>query len=251
LEKYSKELERDKEILNIMARNIQQSLLPEKVPEIAGLNITVRYRPMISVGGDFYDFHVHDNGIGALIADVSGHGVSAALIVSVVKMAFWFQKENLAAPDGLFKSMNEILIGNIRNEFVTASYCFIDLNQKMLNVGNAGHPSLLIWKRKRNKLLKLRPFGRILGFIQNPEFEISKINLEAEDRILMYTDGVYESANDHDEQFGVERLEAFVTDHNSLTGEEFADDLIDTVIDWSGGEEKIDDDIALVVIDVE
>ena len=234
-----------------MAREIQQSLLPQTIPKIKGLDISTRYRSMINVGGDFYDFRVHADGIGTIIADVSGHGIPAALIVSVVKMAFWFQKENLKSPDDLFKSMNEILKGNIGKEFVTASYFFIDLQQKKLITGNAGHPPLLVWKKDRNELHSLRPMGRLLGISAAPAFDTSEISLDSGDRVLIYTDGVYEAVNADRDQYGMERLQAFVTEKARLSGDEFAEKLIETVTVWSGGADKIDDDIALIVVDVE
>lgn len=234
-----------------LARKIQQSLLAGKIPEIAGLNITVRYRSMINIGGDYYDFRTDESGVGIIMADVSGHGVPAALIVSIVKMAFWFQKESLTAPDRLFQSMNEILMGNIGNEFVTASYFFIDPERNRLVAGNAGHPPLLVWKRNRKELLKMRPFGRVLGFFPEAKFEVSEISLDPGDRILMYTDGVCEAANSKMEEFSEKRLDTFVAEQVEMPVDDFASKMIKSVTDWCGGEDKIGDDIAIIVIDVE
>lgn len=234
-----------------LAQSIQQSLLPDSVPEYPGLRISTRYRSMINVGGDFYDFRLQENGIGAILADVSGHGVPAALIVSVVKMAFWFQKENLALPEKLLRNMNEILMGNIGNEFVTGCYFFIDTHRNKLIVGNAGHPPILLWKNASRDLQKIRPFGRLLGIMPDAEFESEQVSLDPGDRILVYTDGVYETSDRAGDHFGERRLHDFIAEHAQLAGNEFADQLIKTVTEWSGGEEQIDDDIAIIVVDID
>ena len=231
-----------------MAREMQRSLLPSSVPEVPGLQIAARYRSMTSVGGDFYYFATQNGGLGAILADVSGHGVAAALIVS---MAFWFQKENLQSPDLLLGSMNEILWSNIGNEFVSGAYAFVDTDRKRILMGNAGHPPVLIWKKQTGELLQSRPFGRLLGIMPEVDYQPEEISLEAGDRIIMYTDGIYEATNANKEQFGRQRLYGFVMAQAHRPGADFADELIAQVIEWSGGEEKISDDIALIVIDVE
>ena len=233
-----------------LAHTLQRSLLPRSIPQPAGLTLTARYRSMTRVGGDFYDFRAGPEGMGAFIADVSGHGVAAALIVSVVKMAFWFQKGNLHSPTLLFGSMNEILMGNIGGEFVSAAYFFVDVKKKQLIVGNAGHPPVLVWKRGRHELQPIRPRGRLLGVLVNAAFDSQEIPLDSGDRIIAYTDGVYEARNAFDEQFGEARFHEFIEQHANLDGPTFADLLLQTIIDWSGGESEIDDDIAFFLVDV-
>ncbi len=233
-----------------LAREIQQSLLPRETPEVSGLDIAVTYRSMENVGGDFYDFRPMDGGLGVLMADVSGHGVPAALIVSIVKIAFWLQKKSLPPPDELFDSMNSVLEGNIGNEFVTACYAFIDPETKVLRTSNAGHPPLLVWKKERSELLKLRPFGRLLGILPKGDFEFEEIPLDPGDRIIFYTDGVYEAPSPEGEQYTEARLQAFVGEHEDLDANAFTEHLVETVIEWCGGPDRINDDIALMVIDV-
>lgn len=113
-----------------LARKIQQSIIPRMTPSIEGLTIAAWYKPMEIIGGDFYDFHQSENNLGFIMADVSGHGVPAALIVSTLKTAFWLQAHNLDLPEKLLLSMNEILKGKAGNEFVTACYGYIDIKKK-------------------------------------------------------------------------------------------------------------------------
>ena len=232
-----------------LARRIQQSLIPEEAPVVAGLQVAAHYRAMQRVGGDFYDFRAGHNRLAILMADVSGHGVPAALIVSMVHLAFWFQKENLESPDLIFGRMNEILYGNIGDEFVTACYLHFDTVAGSLVVGNAGHPPLMIWRKRAQKLLKLRPRGRILGLLPDPRFETERLELEVGDRILIYTDGALEAPSADQEIFGEERLAAALRDNQDRDPGQFIEDLIQTLLDWSGGPDKIDDDIALVAAD--
>lgn len=235
------------------ARTIQQSLIPVVPPDLAQATIAARYRTMQIVGGDFYDFRTGHNTLGVLMADVSGHGIPAALIVSMVKLAFWLQKDQLPEPGSLFSRMNDILLDNIRGEFVTGCYVWIDFERMQLKTSNAGHPPLLVWKSRANLLVQLRPHGRLLGLLPDPEFEVDDLDLDPGDRIILYTDGVYEApaADGSGDQYGLERFLDFVGENARLSPDRFADELIDTLIDWCGHEDRIADDIALVVIDIE
>ena len=242
------------------ARTIQQSLIPVAPPEMEGVRLAARYRAMQIVGGDFYDFRTNVDEtserrgqLGVILADVSGHGIPAALIVSMVKLAFWYQKNELPLPGTLFDRMNDLLLDNISGEFVTGCYAFVDLDRMQLSTTNAGHPPLFLWKRAMRQLLELRPDGRLLGLLPNAQFTVETVDIEKGDRILMYTDGVFEAqaADGSGDQFGLDRLRDFIVENEALSPDRFADRLMKTVIDYSGGNDAIDDDIAFVIIDIE
>ena len=234
-----------------MAHTLQQSLLPRRIPEYPGLKIAVRYQAMQNVGGDFYDFRPDENGIGVLIADVSGHGVSAALIVSMVKIAFWLQKQDLRAPDQIFAGMNRILCENVESSFVTACYAYVDPVKKVLVTSNAGHPPLLLWRKKEQRLLSLRPAGRPFGFFGSAEYDMTGTSLVSGDRLFLFTDGLYEMANEKLELFGEPRLEAAIQEHQDLDPQQHAGRIFEAAFAWAGGPEKLTDDIALAIIDIE
>ncbi|MCB1168431.1 MAG: SpoIIE family protein phosphatase, partial [Leptospiraceae bacterium] len=227
------------------ARAIQQSLLPAALPEIQGIEIASRYRSMVNVGGDFYDFLLQEDGLGMMMADVSGHGVPAALIVSVVKMAYLYQRPSIRNPARVLEGMNQMLYRNVGSEFVTACSLYLDFASRMLYIGNAGHPPLLVWKAATGEILHIRPFGRILGILSDASYEAAELPLESGDRILLYTDGAYEASHEGT-QFGIERLEDFLKADQPI--ETMLDQLTEAIIEWSGGPAKIEDDIALIAI---
>jgi len=127
-----------------IARQIQSSILPRRVPTISGLEIAARYLPMSAVAGDFYDFlEIDDQRVGVLIADVTGHGVPAALIASMLKVAFVGQVANAHDPARVLAGLNTALCGKFEDHFVTAAYVYVDLEQNLLRYSGAGHPPLL------------------------------------------------------------------------------------------------------------
>ena len=125
------------------ARQIQFSILPEKTPKMAGVDIAARYIPMSSVAGDFYDFiAVDEQHLGILVADVSGHGMPAALIASMLKIAFAAQTMHADNPAQVLQGLNQALCGKFQHQYVTASYAFVDMEKRTLTYAGAGHPRL-------------------------------------------------------------------------------------------------------------
>src|SRR6185312_6826938 len=128
-----------------VARRIQLSILPTQFPPSPHFEIAVRYLPMTSVAGDFYDYVVCGNGAaGLLIADVSGHGVPAALIASMVKLAAASQRDAARDPAQFLLGMNRVLCGNTQNQFVTAAYVYLDSGERSIHYAAAGHPPMLL-----------------------------------------------------------------------------------------------------------
>jgi sigma-B regulation protein RsbU (phosphoserine phosphatase) len=131
-----------------IARRIQSSTLPQCVPTLAGLEIVARYAPMSAVAGDFYDFLcVDEKRAGILVADVTGHGVPAALIASMLKVAFASQAAHAHDPVRVLIGLNGALCGKFEEHFVTAAYLFVDLEKSLLHYSAAGHPPLMLASR--------------------------------------------------------------------------------------------------------
>src|SRR3954451_2591141 len=146
------------------ARQIQLSILPREIPQIQGLDIAARYIPMTSVAGDFYDFIVvDDKHIGILVADVSGHGMPAALIASMLKIALAAQCQNAADPAQVLSGLNQTLCGKFEHHYVTAAYVFVDLAKKTLTYAGAGHPPVLSWNTASPGVREILENGLFLG----------------------------------------------------------------------------------------
>lgn len=240
----SKELE--------IARQIQYGTLPQSVPCIAGLEIAARYVPMSAVAGDFYDFLVvDDKHLGILIADVTGHGVPAALIASMLKVAFAEQFPHAADPARVLGGVNRALCGKFEEHFVTAAYVFIDLEQHVMRYAGAGHPPLMLASRSPSGVRQIEENGLILGLFREATYSTIELRVGAQDRCLLYTDGAFEATNAALEEFGKARLQDFLQTHIDLSVERFTAAFLEEISRWAGhatGRSR-DDDITLLVLD--
>ena len=235
------------------ASNIQSSLLPRGTPPVPGLDIAVRYEPMRSIGGDMYDFVVDGRQLGVLVADVTGHGVPAALIASMAKVAFTSQAAASAAPGRLIAGMNRALCGQFRGQFVTATYMHIDPASQRVRYTNAGHPPPLLWRAATRQAAELAGGGVLMGFDADEVYATGEARLEDGDRLVLYTDGVLEVADGSGRFFDGDGLKAFVERHAALPAEEFADTLLAHLrerISRHRERRGFDDDVTLAVVDV-
>jgi sigma-B regulation protein RsbU (phosphoserine phosphatase) len=131
-----------------IARDIQLSILPSGTPRIQHLGMSAAYRPMAAVAGDFYDFVTADqNRVGILVADVAGHGVPAALIASMIKVAMQSVVSCAHDPGAVLRELNRVLCGELRGRLVSAAYLWIDTQSRSVSYSAAGHPPLLRWAR--------------------------------------------------------------------------------------------------------
>jgi phosphoserine phosphatase RsbU/P len=235
------------------AREIQLSILPEEIPKIGGLDIAARYIPMTSVAGDFYDFIVVDEKhLGILVADVSGHGMPAALIASMLKIALAAQKPNAADPAQLLLGLNQALCGKFQRHYVTAAYLFLDMLKGTLRYAGAGHPPLLLWSRSEG-VRALEENGLFLGKFPQAAYSFVELPLKAGDWALLYTDGIPETTNPSQIEFGADRFKQFLETEQSTSADHFADRLLEELSQWSvrdSGEDS-DDDVTLVAIHVD
>lgn len=243
-------LQRDMQLSEIrkeleVARRMQLSILPVEFPKSANFQVAARYVPMTSVAGDFYDFIVaDDNRAGLLIADVSGHGVPAALIASMVKLAATSQRANSADPARLLAGMNAALCGNTQNQFVTAAYVHLDSISGTLQYSAAGHPPMLLLRR--GEVMEISENGLILAAFDYATYTNGTRQLESGDRFLLYTDGVIEAANAAGEFFGQDALSAVLRQTAELAPAAATDQIVSAVQHWSASQ---DDDLTVLICD--
>ncbi len=243
-------LQRDQQLSEIqkeleVAKRMQLSILPSGFPNSAGFTVAARYVPMTSVAGDFYDFIVADDQqAGLLIADVSGHGVPAALIASMVKLAASSQRANADDPARLLAGMNAALCGNTQNQFVTAAYVHLDSVSGMLRYSAAGHPPMLLLRK--GEVQEIVENGLMLAAFDFATYTNTARPLEPGDRLLLYTDGLIEAVNGRGDSFGQDTLSALLRQTAELPPSAASDRIISAVQQWSASQ---DDDLTVLICD--
>jgi phosphoserine phosphatase RsbU/P len=231
-----------------IARQIQSSILPQAMPRVSGVTLAARYRPMAAVAGDFYDFvEIDEQRLGVLVADVSGHGVPAALIASMVKVVLAAQEARADRPAAVLAGMNKSLFGRLGGQYVTAAYLFIDERSGLFRYAAAVHPPMLHLDRSGREVREFEKNGLALGFAHAANYEELEQPLEGGERLLLYTDGLVEAANAADDFFGVQRLKAALAAGAALPTEVAAEALLLSVDTWSGL--PAGDDLTIVLLD--
>jgi serine phosphatase RsbU (regulator of sigma subunit) len=236
------------------ARKIQLSILPRTIPVIKGLDIAARYIPMTSVAGDFYDFiPIDEKRIGILVADVSGHGMPAALIASMLKIALDGQTACATDPARVLAGLNHALCGKFQGHFVTAVYVVIDTGKRSLLYAGAGHPPLIIMDHEAGEPRDFVENGLFLGAFPEATYTAMEIPFKTGDWGVLYTDGILEMTDASEEQFGLDRLKQFLQKNQDLSVGQFVDTLLDELSRWSdpaSGREP-EDDVTLLAFNFE
>lgn len=228
-----------------IARGMQMAILPGDYPKSAHFEVAARYCPMRSVAGDLYDFLVaEEKQAGLLVADVSGHGIPAALIASMVKLAASSQRANAAEPAALLTGMNQALFGNTQNQFVTAAYVHLDADAASLRYSAAAHPPMLLLRD--GKVISVEENGLMLAAFAEAAYTTAVRALERGDRLVLYTDGIVEAANSAGTEFGQERLGAILVESRRLTPRQAVDHVISKVQAWSKTQS---DDLTVLICD--
>ncbi len=243
-------LDRDQRLHSIqqeleIARRIQMSILPASSPNSDDFCVATRYRSMTSVAGDFYEFLDADNGtLGLLVADVSGHGVPAALIASMVKVAVQSQRHMQNDPASLLTGVNQALCGNAQNQFVTAAYVYLDARTAELRYAAAGHPPMFLLRD--GEVTRIEENGLVMAFMPAATYTSTTRKLQQDDRILLYTDGIVEATNASEEEFGYERITRVLQESSMHCPEQAADTLLAAVSAWSASQQ---DDLTIMICD--
>jgi sigma-B regulation protein RsbU (phosphoserine phosphatase) len=233
-----------------IARQIQATFLPKGNPEVSGFDIAGINIPSSQVGGDYFDFiRIVENQIGIAIADVSGKGIPASLIMAAFRASLKAEILNNYAIRTVFQKVNRLLFGSIEREmYVTAVYGVLDTKNQVFTFSNAGHnPPIL---RRANGLVEyLTEGGLALGVMEGSTYEERPLSLFKGDLLLFYTDGVTEAFSPGGEEFGPKRLVEVIEEKHRLRAEDLLDEIYRMVQDFTRANVELDD-LTMVAIKV-
>jgi len=237
-----------KQELNI-AQEIQQGLLPKKVPQIQGYEIAAFYQPAKEVGGDYYDFiRMSENKVAFAVADVSGKSVPGALGMTMARSVLRSQALSNNLPGETLRKTNEVIQPDIRKGmFVTMYYAVLDASKHQIYSGNAGHnPAFLI---RGDEAIEVAPEGIALGLVSAQQFYIEEHTLDIlpGDLFVLYTDGVTEAMNNASEEWGEERFVASLKKHGRENLEQTVQSVLSDLKAFVAGAPP-HDDITLLLI---
>jgi sigma-B regulation protein RsbU (phosphoserine phosphatase) len=247
-ELYEKNLQLKKEL--DIARRVQEFIIPKDFSHIQYPVVSGLYLPIEDIGGDFFDcYQLPDDKYGFLIADVTGHGIPAALVMTMAKMIFNIYSTRYTSTSKLLSTVNSQMIGLLLDtQYITSFFVIYDNKTKAINFSNAGHTRALYYRAAKKKVLALDTNGFFIGLSKNNTYEEKKLMVEPGDRLLLYTDGITEIKNYDGEELGETRLAQFVSDKSTITGERFCKALLEEVKSFTPLENRVDD-IALLNIE--
>ncbi len=239
-----------------IAREVQEQLFPCSAPKVPGLELYGICRPARGVSGDYYDFlPVGADRVGMLLGDVSGKGVSAALIMasiqSLVRTRLYLDSSD-GGPDferfstaRFFTVLNKQMCENTPEEkYATCFYALYDSTSYQLVYTNAGHPAPMLFRE--GEIVRLDAGGTPLGLISRVSYREAKIDLQLGDTLIAFTDGFTESENSFEDQFGEHRLIEAVQRARGYPLPELVNEIYRSVEEWTGGGEP-QDDMTLIV----
>jgi sigma-B regulation protein RsbU (phosphoserine phosphatase) len=240
LEVHEQELQR--------AREIQQSLLPKKIPQLPGIAIATAWHPARAVGGDYFDvLRLEGNRLAICIADVSGKGVPAALLMANVQASLRASVRDLESPARVCGIVNGMLRESIAaNKFVTFFCGVLDADARTFRYCNAGHPYPIVISAGAARTLGQS--GAVLGVFPSWNYQDFSVDLKSGDRLLLFTDGITEAENAQGQEFGVEKVAAFGEAHAASSAAELNQQLLAQVSDFCSA--QFQDDATLVVLAV-
>ncbi len=231
-----------------VARQVQLELLPPSDPELPGYDISAYNFPTEEVSGDYYDWvRIYDDQIGLVIADVSGKGVPAALLMAFLRASLRAATHVGYAPHISMAKVNYLLWESIeRNQFVTAFYGILDASSRTLAYANAGHnPALLLDATGGVQFLER---GNVpLGMFSDTRYHEYYLAIEPGELLVLYTDGVTEAMSTAGEEFGRDRLASSVKANANLSARDLIAAVHKDVIEWTDGQGMTDDGTFFVI----
>ena len=231
----------------LVASQIQKALLPQRPPNIHGLQIEAINIPSLIIGGDLFDmFHQSKKSLGVAIGDVSGKGAPGAILMAVVYAGFKsFLREVFQVSEVVARLNNLLEQATTAGYFATFWFGILDAGKSTLTYCNAGHnPPIVLRKNKKVELLEKG--GMLLGFLPYQSYQQDKIDFNSGDYLVLYTDGISEVKNTAGQEFGEKRLISILKKNYGKTPLEMKNEILKAVEEFSGKIE-FDDDITLII----
>ena len=239
-----RELESELELSQVL----QRGLLPQQVPSIDGINIAAFSRPAQIVGGDYFDFVDFKDGMhGLVMADVSGHGVSAGMLISSLQTAFHTLVSDADSPLDVLERINRLYIHNIKfTTFVTIFFGKLDPETRTLTYANAGHNSAYLYRAATEEEIWLRPTGPAIGLVEDFAVHMDSVQLEHGDILLLYTDGITEAFNSDGVMWGEDGLADIVKQNMDSSAEQLIQKILQSLKSHTNGS-PLADDVTLMI----
>jgi sigma-B regulation protein RsbU (phosphoserine phosphatase) len=234
------------------ARSIQQGLLPQQIPDTPVLSIKATYIPAAAVSGDYYDVFEIDPGIfGIIIADVSGHGVSSALIMTMVKVLLKTFVHSCEGPQQTLEKINDIFMTELNTDhFVTVFYAVLNMNTNQIHYTSAGHCPVIFLNKVDKTCTKIKADGLFLGVFPDMMLKETTNSFNPGTyRVVLYTDGFTEARNEKGEMFELERLENIALETLQYSPEKAFKKILANQKKFCGKNIVAGDDITMLVID--
>ncbi len=230
-----------------MSQMVQRALLPQQAPTIPGVNVAAFSRPAQIVGGDYFDFvPFKDGGHGFVMADVSGHGVSAGMLMTSLQTAFHTLVPGADSPLDVLERINHLYMHNINfTTFVTIFFGKLDAATGTFTYANAGHNSAYLLRADGEEVL-LHPTGPAIGLMEGFLVRSEEVQLNPGDTLVLYTDGVTEAANSTGAQLGLDGLARVVRDNVAQTAEQIIQSVLRAVSAFTDGIQPVDDTTLVV-----
>jgi len=235
-----------------IAKTIQENLLVEEFPKLDELEFGAYYKAAKGIGGDYYDiiYRKDKNRIGAIMADVSGKGVPAALVMVMIRTILQSTFRFLSTADEIIDNINKGITQKLTGDkFVTMFYFNYDINTGKMEYSNAAHSPLVVYKVRQNTIIELDTDGAPVGIDPNFTFGVNTATLDEGDILLTFTDGISEAMNEKNELFRTSRVIDIVKKNYKLSAEELKNKIISDIESFVGNAPQ-HDDMALVIVKI-
>ncbi|URA09362.1 SpoIIE family protein phosphatase [Thermospira aquatica] len=235
------------------AKEIQNAILPQQYPQVSGYLFSVYYQPQTESGGDYYDFvEVGANRLGVVVADVTGHGVGAGMVMAMLRSALRTYAGGKLDAARVLKEVNPVLYRDtLPTMFATVFYGVLDIQNHELYYTSAGHQQGILYHPQERKIRLLKgggmPVGMVESSIFDPEIQLYKVGLRQGEFLILYTDGITEAKNQKNEEYGETRFYEAISRFASTDVHGMRDKVISDLLAFCGDAPPTDDRTMLIV----